>query len=119
VLLHRNVSIVSIQLWDGSEPVLNLVLPVSSLHSSEVRQNHFLQYHAIDFVYHTECCAIHFQKIHDFLFGIFTGQVYRETVEPIIPIIFQRTKATCFAYGQTGWATPFFHRKSNMHIAYL
>ncbi|KAA3455680.1 kinesin-13A-like [Gossypium australe] len=27
--------------------------------------------------------------------------VYRETVEPIIPIIFQRTKATCFAYGQT------------------
>jgi hypothetical protein len=32
----------------------------------------------------------------------FSGQVYRETVEPIIPIIFQRTKATCFAYGQTG-----------------
>lgn len=29
-------------------------------------------------------------------------QVYRVTVEPIIPIIFQRTKATCFAYGQTG-----------------
>lgn len=29
-------------------------------------------------------------------------QVYRKTVEPIIPIIFQRTKATCFAYGQTG-----------------
>jgi hypothetical protein len=33
---------------------------------------------------------------------VFSGQVYRETVEPIIPIIFQRTKATCFAYGQTG-----------------
>ncbi|KAF8407041.1 hypothetical protein HHK36_006166 [Tetracentron sinense] len=29
-------------------------------------------------------------------------EVYRETVEPIVPIIFQRTKATCFAYGQTG-----------------
>ncbi|CAM8983642.1 unnamed protein product [Rhodiola kirilowii] len=29
-------------------------------------------------------------------------EVYRVTVEPIIPIIFQRTKATCFAYGQTG-----------------
>ncbi|KAJ0938764.1 putative plus-end-directed kinesin ATPase [Helianthus annuus] len=29
-------------------------------------------------------------------------QVYRETVQPIIPIIFQRTKATCFAYGQRG-----------------
>ncbi|XP_051136037.1 kinesin-like protein KIN-13B isoform X2 [Andrographis paniculata] len=29
-------------------------------------------------------------------------EVYHETVEPIVPIIFQRTKATCFAYGQTG-----------------
>lgn len=29
-------------------------------------------------------------------------KVYNETVEPIIPAIFQRTKATCFAYGQTG-----------------
>ncbi|XP_060197765.1 kinesin-like protein KIN-13A isoform X1 [Lycium barbarum] len=29
-------------------------------------------------------------------------EVYRATVQPIIPIIFQRTKATCFAYGQTG-----------------
>jgi hypothetical protein len=34
-------------------------------------------------------------------------QVYRVTVEPIIPTIFQRTKATCFAYGQTG-RNPFF-----------
>ncbi|CAL5186487.1 unnamed protein product [Lathyrus oleraceus] len=29
-------------------------------------------------------------------------EVYAETVEPIVPLIFQRTKATCFAYGQTG-----------------
>lgn len=29
-------------------------------------------------------------------------QVYRATVQPIIPTIFERTKATCFAYGQTG-----------------
>jgi len=28
--------------------------------------------------------------------------VYYETVEPTIPTIFQRTKAICFAYGQTG-----------------
>jgi hypothetical protein len=28
--------------------------------------------------------------------------VYSETVEPIVPLIFHRTKATCFAYGQTG-----------------
>ncbi|XP_040933460.1 kinesin-like protein KIN-13A [Gossypium hirsutum] len=34
-------------------------------------------------------------------------QVYRVTVEPIIPIIFQRTKATCFAYGQTGSGKTF------------
>lgn len=36
------------------------------------------------------------------LFPCLLQQVYHETVEPIIPIIFQRTKATCFAYGQTG-----------------
>lgn len=29
-------------------------------------------------------------------------QLYSETVEPIVPLIFNRTKATCFAYGQTG-----------------
>lgn len=28
--------------------------------------------------------------------------MYAETVEPVVPLIFQRTKATCFAYGQTG-----------------
>ncbi|KAL0380445.1 UNVERIFIED_CONTAM: Kinesin-like protein KIN-13B [Sesamum angustifolium] len=45
---------------------------------------------------------------HEFLFDavlneeVSNDEVYRETVEPIVPIIFQRTKATCFAYGQTG-----------------
>ncbi|XAR66988.1 Plus-end-directed kinesin ATPase [Bertholletia excelsa] len=45
---------------------------------------------------------------HEFLFDAVLGEdvsndeVYLETVEPIVPIIFQRTKATCFAYGQTG-----------------
>ncbi|KAL2338081.1 hypothetical protein Fmac_012527 [Flemingia macrophylla] len=45
---------------------------------------------------------------HEFVFDavlneeVTNDEVYRETVEPIIPIIFQRTKATCFAYGQTG-----------------
>uniref|UniRef100_A0A0D9WCZ4 Kinesin-like protein n=1 Tax=Leersia perrieri TaxID=77586 RepID=A0A0D9WCZ4_9ORYZ len=45
---------------------------------------------------------------HEFCFDavldeqVSNDEVYRETVEPIIPIIFQRTKATCFAYGQTG-----------------
>ncbi|KAL7168157.1 hypothetical protein ACSBR2_038573 [Camellia fascicularis] len=45
---------------------------------------------------------------HEFLFDavmsedISNDEIYSETVEPIVPIIFQRTKATCFAYGQTG-----------------
>lgn len=45
---------------------------------------------------------------HEFVFDavlnedVSNDEVYRETVEPIIPAIFQRTKATCFAYGQTG-----------------
>nr|GEU74643.1 kinesin-like protein KIN-13A [Tanacetum cinerariifolium] len=44
---------------------------------------------------------------HEFCFDavldqqVTNDEVYRETVQPIIPIIFQRTKATCFAYGQT------------------
>ncbi|GER52186.1 kinesin motor family protein [Striga asiatica] len=44
---------------------------------------------------------------HEFCFDavldehVTNGEVYANTVEPIIPTIFQRTKATCFAYGQT------------------
>ncbi|GAA0151238.1 microtubule binding motor protein [Lithospermum erythrorhizon] len=45
---------------------------------------------------------------HEFCFdavldeNVTNDEVYRTTVGPIIPTIFQRTKATCFAYGQTG-----------------
>ncbi|XP_010254127.1 PREDICTED: kinesin-like protein KIN-13B [Nelumbo nucifera] len=45
---------------------------------------------------------------HEFFFDavlneeVTNDEVYCETVEPIVPFIFQRTKATCFAYGQTG-----------------
>ncbi|XP_061338537.1 kinesin-like protein KIN-13B [Gastrolobium bilobum] len=45
---------------------------------------------------------------HEFVFDavlneeVTNDEVYHETVEPIVPIIFDRTKATCFAYGQTG-----------------
>eukprot|EP01018_Ginkgo_biloba_P039848 Gb_21615 [translate_table: standard] len=48
---------------------------------------------------------------HEFVFDavlddhVSSDEVYRETVEPIVPAIFQRTKATCFAYGQTGKLT--------------
>ncbi|GMP56859.1 hypothetical protein CsSME_00021171 [Camellia sinensis var. sinensis] len=50
---------------------------------------------------------------HEFCFdavldeNVTNDEVYRETVEPIIPIVFQRTKATCFAYGQTGSGKTF------------
>ncbi|CAA0839072.1 ATP binding microtubule motor family protein [Striga hermonthica] len=50
---------------------------------------------------------------HEFVFDavlneeVTNDEVYRETVEPIVPIIFQRTKATCFAYGQTGSGKTF------------
>ncbi|KAK7846185.1 kinesin-like protein kin-13a [Quercus suber] len=45
---------------------------------------------------------------HEFVFDavlnedVSNDKVYSETVEPIVPLIFHRTKATCFAYGQTG-----------------
>ncbi|XP_008792351.2 kinesin-like protein KIN-13B [Phoenix dactylifera] len=45
---------------------------------------------------------------HEFVFDavldedVSNDEVYQETVEPVVPAIFQRTKATCFAYGQTG-----------------
>ncbi|XVE65608.1 hypothetical protein DITRI_Ditri08aG0014000 [Diplodiscus trichospermus] len=54
-----------------------------------------------------------FVEKHEFCFDavldehVNNGEVYRVTVEPIIPIIFQRTKATCFAYGQTGSGKTF------------
>ncbi|KAM0962708.1 hypothetical protein ACFX14_021819 [Malus domestica] len=50
---------------------------------------------------------------HEFCFDavlneqVSNDEVYRATVEPIIPIIFERTKATCFAYGQTGSGKTF------------
>ncbi|PKA63475.1 Diatom spindle kinesin 1 [Apostasia shenzhenica] len=53
---------------------------------------------------------------HEFVFDavldedVSNDEVYRETVEPIIPTIFERTKATCFAYGQTGNA----HQKAEL-----
>ncbi|XP_074571112.1 kinesin-like protein KIN-13A [Curcuma longa] len=64
------------------------------------------------------CLTVHEPKLkvdltayverHEFCFDavldehVTNDEVYRATVEPIIPIIFERTKATCFAYGQTG-----------------
>ncbi|CAI0389953.1 unnamed protein product [Linum tenue] len=49
-----------------------------------------------------------YMEKHEFVFdsvldeGVSNDEVYAETVQPVVPLIFQRTKATCFAYGQTG-----------------
>ncbi|KAL7603758.1 hypothetical protein Lser_V15G18183 [Lactuca serriola] len=72
---------------------------------------------------HSNCLAVHETKLkvdlteylekHEFVFDavlneeVSNDEVYHETVEPIVPIIFQRTKATCFAYGQTGSGKTF------------
>lgn len=72
---------------------------------------------------HANCLTVHETKLkvdlteymekHEFVFDavldeeVSNDEVYRETVEPIVPIIFQRTKATCFAYGQTGSGKTF------------
>ncbi|KAG2317754.1 hypothetical protein Bca52824_020876 [Brassica carinata] len=67
---------------------------------------------------HSNCLTVHETKVkvdltayvekHEFVFDavldeeVSNDEVYRETVEPVVPLIFQRIKATCFAYGQTG-----------------
>lgn len=66
---------------------------------------------------------------HEFVFDavldedVSNDEVYSETVEPIIPIIFQRIKATCFAYGQTGSGKTFTMQplplKASQHIFQL
>nr|AMS24243.1 kinesin 13c protein [Marsilea vestita] len=66
---------------------------------------------------------------HEFVFdaildeNVTNHEVYLETVEPIIPGLFQQTKATCFAYGQTGSGKTFTMRplplKASEYILYL
>ncbi|CAI9767876.1 unnamed protein product [Fraxinus pennsylvanica] len=66
--------------------------------------------HSLTLVYGTKLKVdlTEYVENHEFVFDavlneeVSNDEVYRETVEPIVPIIFQRTKATCFAYGQTG-----------------
>ncbi|CAN8269257.1 unnamed protein product [Cochlearia groenlandica] len=72
---------------------------------------------------HNNCLTVHETKLkvdltayvekHEFVFDavldeeVSNDEVYRETVEPVVPLIFQRIKATCFAYGQTGSGKTF------------
>lgn len=58
--------------------------------------------------------------ISSILSHFFFYQVYRGTIEPIIPTIFQRTKATCFAYGQTGmWGALLCFVVGNVQLGVL
>ncbi|XWS11916.1 hypothetical protein CRYUN_Cryun37aG0046300 [Craigia yunnanensis] len=51
---------------------------------------------------------IEYVEKHEFVFDavlneeVSNDEVYRETVEPLVPTNFQHTKATSFAYGETG-----------------
>ncbi|KAF4350476.1 hypothetical protein G4B88_018032 [Cannabis sativa] len=66
----------------------------------------------------SNCLTVHETKLkvdlteyvekHEFVFDavldedVSNDEVYSESVEPVVPLIFHKTKATCFAYGQTG-----------------
>ncbi|PSR92584.1 Kinesin-like protein [Actinidia chinensis var. chinensis] len=69
-----------------------------------VCDNHYLAVHEpklkVDLTAYVEKHEFCFDAVLDE--HVTNDEVYRVTVEPVIPIIFQRTKATCFAYGQTG-----------------
>ncbi|KAE8682828.1 Kinesin-13A [Hibiscus syriacus] len=54
----------------------------------------------VDLTEYVEKHEFHFDAVLNE--DVSNGEVYSETVEPMIPLIFNRTKATCFAYGQTG-----------------
>ncbi|KAL1814426.1 hypothetical protein DCAR_0518563 [Daucus carota subsp. sativus] len=72
-------------------------------------QSNFLTVHETKF----KVDLTEYVEKHEFVFDavlseeVSNDEVYSETVEPIVPIIFQRTKATCFAYGQTGSGKTF------------
>ncbi|XP_057476918.1 kinesin-like protein KIN-13A isoform X2 [Actinidia eriantha] len=74
-----------------------------------VCDNHYLAVHEpklkVDLTAYVEKHEFCFDAVLDE--HVTNDEVYRVTVEPVIPIIFQRTKATCFAYGQTGSGKTF------------
>ncbi|KAG0500423.1 hypothetical protein HPP92_000495 [Vanilla planifolia] len=99
----------------GSVAKIKVVVRKRPLNKKEIAKK---EEDVITIEQHTNSLTVHETKLkvdltefvekHEFVFDsvldedVSNDQVYRETVEPIIPAIFQRTKATCFAYGQTG-----------------
>ncbi|CAI8600500.1 unnamed protein product [Vicia faba] len=80
---------------------LELNLPVFNKKKNSTRENNVAKIKVV-----VDLTA--YMEKHEFCFDavldehVTNDEVYRATIEPIIPIIFERTKATCFAYGQTG-----------------
>jgi kinesin family member 2/24 len=54
----------------------------------------------VDLTRYTECHSFTFDEVLDE--DATNDEVYASAVEPLIGAVFQRGKATCFAYGQTG-----------------
>jgi len=77
--------------------VFELVATIVSKYLSSIFQHHTSE--------ETWLSTFHSPINPSTILGGFQGnnftEVYYETVEPTIPTIFQRTKAICFAYGQT------------------
>ncbi|XP_057466217.1 kinesin-like protein KIN-13B [Actinidia eriantha] len=99
----------------GNAAKIKVVVRKRPLNKKELAKN---EEDIITIEQHSNSLTVHETKLkvdlteyvekHEFVFDavlkeeVSNDEVYRETVEPIVPIIFQRTKATCFAYGQTG-----------------
>ncbi|XP_071742318.1 kinesin-like protein KIN-13B [Rutidosis leptorrhynchoides] len=81
------------ELAKREEDIIHIDPNTSSLtvHESKVK---------VDLTEYVEKHGFFFDAVMDE--DVTNDEIYSQTVEPIIPIIFQRTKATCFAYGQTG-----------------
>ncbi|OAY67573.1 Kinesin-13A [Ananas comosus] len=59
----------------------------------------------VDLIAYVEKHQFRFDAVLDE--NVTSDEVYRVTVEPIVPAIFQRGKVTCFAFGQTGSGKTF------------
>ncbi|GAA0141144.1 microtubule binding motor protein [Lithospermum erythrorhizon] len=81
------------ELAKKEEDIISIDPPMNSLSVYETKLK-------VDLTEYVERHEFTFDAVMDE--NVSNDEIYSQTVEPIVPIIFQRTKATCFAYGQTG-----------------
>ncbi|XP_073106586.1 kinesin-like protein KIN-13B [Elaeis guineensis] len=91
--LHSSPSIILLEESKKEEDIITIEQNLNSLTVHETKLK-------VDLTEYVEKHEFVFDAVLDE--DVSNDEVYRETVEPIVPAIFQRTKATCFAYGQTG-----------------